>query len=430
LRDILWKVAIVVLWIGGISAPLWAGISLPASFEGWFGQGFIGWLFAIVASVSALYLAATFYHGYRYQPSLRVGRAHLPTVTLVVPAYNEGPMVRVSLESALANDYPRDKLQILAIDDGSTDDTWVHILAIARKYPDVVTAVAMPKNGGKREALLHGFRMATGEVVVTVDSDSKLSKDAIANIVAPLVRDSQVAAVAGKVVVLNRYANFLTRLLSARFYVTFDLGRAAQSRFGAVLCCPGALAAYRRSALLEVIDSWSTQLFLGMPCTIGEDRALTTWLMRAGYRSVYQSTAIVETLVPTTLRGMVKMFIRWERGNLREDFVMLPILFTRWRTRDRWWPTFEIAFELLQLPLGLVALGMAFVHFAARPADVLIAVGTVGTVACAQSLYAFRSQRDSNFLFGIAYAFVALFGLQWILPYSALTIRDGRWLTR
>ncbi len=90
------------------------------------------------------------------------------------------------------------------------------------------------------------------------------------------------AAVAGKVLVLNRYSGLITRLLAVRFFLAFDLGRAAQSRFGAVLCCPGALTAYRRSAVMAVLGRWSTQTLLGEPCTIGEDRALTTWLLRTG----------------------------------------------------------------------------------------------------------------------------------------------------
>jgi hyaluronan synthase len=349
---------------------------------------------------------------------------------VIVPAYNEGAMVRVALVSALENDYPADKLHVVAIDDGSTDDTWSHIVAVAGAFPGRITPVRQSRNGGKREALRAGFLRADGEVLVTLDSDSKLATDAIRNIVAPIVHDPAVAAVAGKVLVLNRYANLLTRLLAARFFVTFDLVRAAQSRFGAVLCTPGALSAYRRSAVMTVLRPWSTQSFLGTPCTIGEDRALTTWLLRAGHRALYQSTAVVHTLVPTTARGMARMFVRWERGNIREDLVMLPVLATPWRRRDRWWPTFEIAFNLLQYPVGYLALALLVGWLARHPLDLAWLAASVGLTALVQSLYCLRTERGTDFLYGVGYAFVAFVGLQWVFPYSCLTLRNGRWLTR
>lgn len=365
-----------------------------------------------------------------YRPTPLPRAAELPRCTVIVPAYNEGPMVGVALGSILVGDYPRDRLEVLAIDDGSTDDTWEHIQRVAGKHPEVVRAVRMPKNGGKREALREGFRRATGEVVVTVDSDSRLDPDALRRIVAPLQADPRVAAVAGKVLVLNRYTSLLTRLLAIRFFLAFDLGRAAQSRFGAVLCCPGALTAYRRTAVLAVLERWSTQTFLGEPCTIGEDRALTTWLLRTGHRAVYQSTAIVHTLVPTTYAGLTRMFLRWERGNIREALTLLPVLATRWRREDRLWPTFEVLLEILQVPLACLGFALTLLHLVAAPVDILRLVATISAFALVQSLYTLRSERSTDFLYGVGYALFAFLCLQWVYPYSLVTVRNGRWLTR
>jgi hyaluronan synthase len=339
-------------------------------------------------------------------------------------------MVRVALLSALASDYPEDELEVIAVDDGSTDDTWQHIAAVAAENPGRVKAVRLVHNRGKREALRAGFLRARGEIVVTVDSDSQLEAGALRAAAAPLVADPEVAAVAGKVVVLNRYESLLTRLLAARFYLTFDLARAVQSRFGAVLCCPGALTAYRRAAVMRVLDRWSAQTFLGSPCTIGEDRALTTWLLREGSRSVYQANAVVRTLVPARLRGVVRMLIRWERGNVRENLVMLPVFFTRWRTRDRLWPMLDVAIDLLQFPLGLVMTAAAAIHVAAYPVAIVGSLATLGLVALVQSLYCLRSERGTDFVYNVAYVFFAAFGLAWVFPYSCATLRNGAWLTR
>jgi hyaluronan synthase len=380
--------------------------------------------------VGFAYFFLTIYFALRYRAVNAPSDAALPSVTVVVPAYNEGAMVRVSLLSALENRYPSEKLEILAIDDGSTDDTWEHIQAVARAFPGRVTPIKQPKNGGKREALRTGFERAKGEFIVTVDSDSQLEPDALRNIVAPMVADARVAAVAGKVLVLNRYENLFTRFLSARFFVTFDLLRAAQSRFGAVLCTPGALSAYRTSGVRAVLNDWATQTFLGAPCTIGEDRALNTWLLRLGHRAVYQSNAIVRTVMPTDFKRITKMMTRWERGNIREDFVMLPVLATSWRREDRFWPTFEILLELMQYPAGYVAFALSLNHFWQQPGDLARVAVSLGVGALIQSLYALRSERSTDFVYGVGYAFWAFVGLQWISPYSFLTLRDGRWMTR
>ncbi len=376
------------------------------------------------------HFAATCWRAWRYRAVSSPGDAVLPRVTVIVPAYNEGAMVRIALESALACDYPRDRLEILAIDDGSKDDTWDHIQAVAEAHPDVVTAIRQPKNAGKREALRTGFLRATGELVVTVDSDSKLERGAIRAIVAPMVRDDEVAAVAGRVLVLNRDEHVFTKLLSARFFLTFDLARASQSMSGAVLCTPGALSAYRKSAVDRVLEAWSSQTFMGQPCTIAEDRALTTWLLRDGHRSVYQRSAVVRTVMPTRVAQIARMLVRWERGNIREDLVMLPLLFTRWRTRDQLWPTLEIAVELLQYPAAWIGLALVAASVIAQPAALLGVSAVVLLSAVVQSLWLLRSRNGADFGYGVLYALFAFVGLQWVFPYSLLTVRDGRWMTR
>lgn len=422
---IAWRVALAIVVLGGSGAlvstemaSVLAQDTLPLTS-----------ILIAVGSLSACYFAATVFYALRYRAPAALPDAALPQITVIVPAYNEGAAVRVALESALASDYPKDKLTILAVDDGSKDDTWKHMEAVAQANPTQILAFQQPENRGKREALREGFLQADGEFVVTVDSDSKLEPGALRAIVAPMVQDPEVAAVAGRVLVLNRTANFFTRILSARFFITFDLARAAQSRFGAVLCTPGALSAYRLSAVREVLEPWSSQTFFGQPCTIAEDRALTTWLLRAGYRSVYQRDAVVETLMPTDLSRIFRMMIRWERGNIREDLVMLPVLFTKWRARDRFWPSMEIVLELIQPPLGWLALACALRWVVDLDAALtLVAMMALG--AAVQTLYALRSTRGADYFFGVAYGLLAIVGLQWIFPYSFLTVRDGRWLTR
>jgi hyaluronan synthase len=384
---------------------------------------------AFGVSMTAFFVA-TCVRASRYRPVASHEDARLPLLTVIVPAYNEGANVRIALESALASDYPAERIEILAIDDGSTDDTWAHIESVAAVSEGRIVAIRLPKNGGKREALREGFARAEGELIVTVDSDSKLEPSALRAIVAPMIDDDEIAAVAGRVLVLNRDERWLTRILSARFFLTFDLARAAQSRSGAVLCTPGALSAYRKRAVDAVVERWSSQTFLGRPCTIAEDRALTTWLLRTGHRSVYQRTAVVRTIMPTTFARVARMMIRWERGNIREDLVMLPLLFTKWRDRDRLWPALEIGFELCQYPIAWLSFGLLALRVLDHPTALIGIAGCVALGAIVQSLWILRSSRLADFVYGVQYAMFAFVGLQWIFPYSLVSVRDGRWLTR
>ena len=108
----------------------------------------------------------------RYRPFASASEDDAPRLTVIIPAYNEGAMVESSIASVAAADYPRERLEILVVDDGSTDDTWAWIERAARRHPGLVVAMRLPRNLGKRGALAEAFRRASGEVVVTVDSDS------------------------------------------------------------------------------------------------------------------------------------------------------------------------------------------------------------------------------------------------------------------
>ncbi|HMJ14141.1 MAG TPA: glycosyltransferase family 2 protein, partial [Polyangiaceae bacterium] len=245
-RDWPWLVGIGVIVLALLSLPILTdSVSSFADVGDWFLSLGAHGLYSALGACALAYFAFIAYHAIRYRPvPVPESDVALPTLTVIVPSYNEGSMVRNALLSSLEGNYPEHKLEVIAVDDGSLDDTWEHIERVAEAYPDRITTVKLLKNRGKREALRAGIERARGDVIVTVDSDSRLEPGALRAIVAPFA-DERVAAVAGKVLVLNRFQSLLTRLLAARFYITFDLVRGAQSQFGAVLCCPGALTAYR-----------------------------------------------------------------------------------------------------------------------------------------------------------------------------------------
>src|SRR5947209_10180187 len=207
----------------------------------------------------------------RYHPFASAQSENAPMLTVVIPAYNEGAMVESSIASVAAANYPRGRLEIIAIDDGSKDDTWRYIERAALRFPGLVTPIRLPENCGKRGALAEGLRRARGEIVVTVDSDSMIERQTLLAVVGPF-RDPRVGAGAGKVAVQNRRANLIPRMLHVRFILSFDFLRSAQSVFRTVYCCPGALAAYRACVVRQVLCEWERQTFLATPCTYGADR--------------------------------------------------------------------------------------------------------------------------------------------------------------
>lgn len=363
----------------------------------------------------------------RYEPLASPANERLPEITVLVPAFNEGRQVYDTLASLVASDYPRDRLHILAIDDGSSDDTWGWIERARRDFE--VAAIRCPENRGKRHALYEGFQRARGEVVVTVDSDSEVRADTLRNLVAPLALDPEVGGVAGAVRVLNR-RSMIPRMLDVSFTYSFEFIRASESVLGAVVCCPGALSAYRRSLIDRVKDAWLTQRVFGRPANIGEDRALTNQVLRHGYRVVFQSNAIVYTDVPTSYAKLWRMLLRWARSNVRETVVLGRFVFGDFRRGAK----LGIRMLFVQHALSMTVAGATFVPslvaLALHPELLLwLALGTLVTASVPSAVYAF-CRRPQHCLWGFAYGLVATFGLAWITPLALLTPHRTGWLTR
>ena len=366
---------------------------------------------------------------WRYRP-YTMAEGPLPRVTVIIPAYNEGAMVEKAIYSVVASDYPADRLEIFCIDDGSKDDTWEYIHRAAQRYPDLIKAVRFPANRGKREALYQGFTQGKGEYFVTVDSDSVIQPDTLKQILAPMTQNPKIGAVAGNVKIYNRHANLLTRMLWVRFVLSFDFLRASQAMYGFVFCTPGALSAYRREAILPVLEEWRQQTFLGRRCTIGEDRAFTNLVLRQGYYTFYQRNAVVYTTVPETYRGLCRMFLRWDRSNFRESYIQFTFMFTRYRRGQRLLPILDFFVRELELPMTCIFIPLLVVAICLNPLILVKVITAMAVVSCILCLYYVSAERDLDFVYGVVFSFYAFFLLRWIRPYAFLTLKDGRWLTR
>ena len=366
---------------------------------------------------------------FRYRPEAPAAYDEAPRLTVIIPAYNEGKMVLNSIASIVENHYPSDRLEVYVIDDGSKDDTWTYIEQAVAAWPDRVTAVRFSKNQGKRAALAEGFKRARGEIVVTVDSDSMVESHALLAITGPF-RDAKIGAVAGKVAVYNREAGLIPKMLETRFVLTFDVMRAVESSYGTVYCTPGAFSAYRAEAVREVLAGWQNQTFGGVRCTFGEDRALTNDLLRAGWNTHYQQSAVVQTIVPTTYDRLCKMFLRWDRSYVREEIRFMGLVGKR-PPVARFLALFDRLTTNLRYPLSLLGIVAFFALAVTTPTLLLRALGAAAFVAVFNSLYYLRSNPSlAGFAHCIGFSFYATFGMWWIMPYAAFTVKAQGWLTR
>jgi hyaluronan synthase len=429
-----WDVLLVLAIFAGIGALAYAALATPllqplvdvARREHWSMLWVRPTIIWISMGLVLLLMRTVLWLLYRPSPAAREEDA--PRLSVIIPAYNEGAMVEDAIASIAAAAYPGDRLQIIAIDDGSTDDTWHHIRHAALRFPALVTPVRLPVNQGKRGALAEGFRRASGEVIVSVDSDSVIERGALLAIVGPF-RNPRVGAVAGKVAVHNRRASLIPRMLHVRFILSFDYLRSAQSVFRTVYCCPGALAAYRASVVRQVMPGWERQRFLGAHCTYGEDRALTNDILAAGYDTLYQRTAVVHTVVPETYSKLCRMLLRWDRSYIREELRFARIVWSRpfW---SRALSLYESSITNLRYPVGYASIALWAMNALNDPGTIVRMLLAIMVVSLVYVLYYLRSERSWDFVFGILYAYFSFFALTWIFPYAALTLRARGWLTR
>ena len=301
-----------------------------------------------------LLIAVCRYFFYREIPT--VPPEELPVCTVIIPAYNEGETIKLALESVCRSEYPADKLEIIAVNDGSIDDTLRWMQQAAEESGGRIRVITYPENHGKRYALYQGVRSGSGEVFVTVDSDSLLKPDALARMVSPFRRDHSVGAVSGNVRVANLEGGIFPPMIDAGFTFAFDFIRAGQTVFKSVFCTPGALSAYRRTALMPLLNEWLNQTFFGQPAGIGEDRALTNLILRQGYGVIMQRSAYIYTNVPECYRGISKMLLRWERSNIRENLEMYSFIFRNFRFSDprRWFMLATLLLYTLMTVLPVV----------------------------------------------------------------------------
>ncbi|WP_370520214.1 glycosyltransferase [Flavobacterium sp. xlx-214] len=367
----------------------------------------------------------------KYKAVKPVADELLPTCTVIVPAYNEGKLVYETLLSLADSDFPADKLQIMSIDDGSKDDTWQWMLKAKAALGDRLTIYQQPKNMGKRHALYRGFTEGTGQVFVTVDSDSVVKEDTLRNLVSPFAVNDKCGAVAGNVRVLNKENGLIPKMLNVSFVFSFEFVRSAQSAIGSVLCTPGALAAYRRDAVMNCLEDWMNQTFMGQPSDIGEDRAITNMILKQGLHVLFQKNAYVYTNIPERYKSLYKMFVRWERSNVRENIMMSKFAYSKFRTESTVGPRILLTMQWVKVVMAFPLL-LLLMFFVATHPILFVCSSLVGILifSSIQMFFYAKKYNISEAFLAYTYSIFYMFTLFWITPYAIATASRRGWLTR
>jgi peptidoglycan-N-acetylglucosamine deacetylase len=234
-------------------------------------------------------------------------RPYRPAVAVLIPAYNEEKVIERTVRAALASDYP--SLRVIVIDDGSKDRTLeVAREAFAREEASGHVIILTKQNSGKAEALNFGLEHLRGEeIFVGIDADTMIAPDAISRLV-PHFLNSNVAAVAGNAKVGNR-VNLWTRWQALEYITSQNFERRALNTLGAVSVVPGAIGAWRTSAVREA-GAYHTD-------TVAEDADLTMALLQRGYRVEYEDSALAYTEAPSNANGLMRQRFRWSFGILQ-----------------------------------------------------------------------------------------------------------------
>ncbi len=368
----------------------------------------------------------------KYKPVAPCDDEELPTCTVIVPAYNEGVQVYNTIQSIVQSNYPPEKISIIAVDDGSSDDTWHWLRKAKKKFSGRIALFKQPVNRGKRHALHIGFTKGRGDVFVTIDSDSVVTADTIRHLVSPFCRNSRVGAVAGNVRILNQNQGIIPKMLEVSFAFSFDFLRAGQSVINSVMCTPGALSAYRRDIVMTVLQGWLTQRFCGRQANIGEDRAMTNLILRKGYFVSYQRDAMVYTASPVSFVKLWKMLLRWARSNVRETIVITKFVFKKFRNEGALGLRINVLLNLMNMTMGQIlhisaALLLILIPLAVAPKLML----GVALASCVPGIfYATRYEDSINAVWAVPYSFLWTISLSWISLYALMTPHKNGWMTR
>jgi len=384
-------------------------------------------IFGIYSIMVSIYILSRFLLAYFYSPVDNADPNYIPTVTFVTPAKDEEDNIGKTLRAILNSNYPKGLFEIIAINDGSADNTLREmkiVQSVAEQMGIRLRVVNWKKNRGKRDGMAKGISLSQSEIVVFIDSDSFVQKDTLKHLV-KYFADPSIAAVAGHADVYNKDTNMLTRMQCVRYFVAFKAYKSAEALFGSVTCCSGCCSAYRRSYLKEILPKWLNQEFLGVRCTYGDDRSLTNMLLQ-NYKAVYAEDAKSSTVVPDTWGKFFKQQMRWKKSWTRESILAARFM---WKKNPLMSLSFYVGMILPLVAPLIVIRAILWIPLLRGILPINYILGLM-LMSSLYGVYYYIHKRDSLWFYGIIFAWFYSIILVWQLPWAIVRLKDSRWGTR
>jgi hyaluronan synthase len=350
-----------------------------------------------------------------------------PIVSFVIPCKNEEAAIEKTISNCFDLEYSPNKIDVIVINDGSTDKTGETLAALKNKFKKRITVINFEENKGKRKAMYAGFKKAKGEIIMQLDSDSYLEKTSLRKMVAPF-QNKEIGATCAHAVPANSEKNWITKMQTVYYFLSFRIFKAAESTFAAVLCCSGCASAYRKTYILPHLDEWVNEKFLGLPVTWGDDRGLTNKLVKNKIKTIYLNDAIVYTFAPESLKKFLLQQIRWKKG-----WLVNSIFASRFMLQTSPFIALTYFFPLMLITIltPIIATKILIINpiFLGRsPFYYLVGVFLV---ACLTVIfYRHLDKQHKYWPYVFLWSSINVLILSFILFYASLTIQNRKWSTR
>lgn len=388
------------------------------------------YLIATYSLLVSFYAFIRFGLSYLYAPDdAKFDYSYLPTVTIAIPAKNEEGAIFQTIVQTAKSDYPAELLRIILVNDGSTDNTLSEMRrakAEVAKYGIAATVVNWKKNRGKRAAMAEAVNRSQSEIILFVDSDSYIDSSAIRELVKYFPLDEKIGGVTAHTLVSNSSQRLLPRLQALHYFISYKVYKSTESLFGTVTCCPGCCSAYRLDYLRKNISEWSEEKFLGVRCTFGDDRSVTNYLLKHGYKTVFSPAAIAFTEVPEKLKHFLKQQLRWKKSWARESLLASKFF---WKKNPIMALIFYLGLFLTYIAPLIVFRALVFYPLTLGVFAYSYLLGLLLTSVFLSLYYRIYTGADRWYV-GLIYSFFYSFLLGWQLVYAVITIRNQSWGTR
>src|SRR5579872_215863 len=357
--------------------------------------------------------------------------AYEPTVSVLMPCFNEGKTVYETIESISKSNYPNDKFEVIAQDDCSVDDSYEWMLKAQRDFTNIRIRTGRNEvNSGKARTVCNALQHSTGEIIISIDSDCIFHPDAIRELTA-CFSEPKIGSVGGRVGIRNPNASAITAIQTFVYYAAFELYKVPENWTRSVGCISGCLFAIRRELLLKIEPKIRSRNWFGIPVNQGEDRFLTHQTLLHGYGTYINNDAICWTTVPETLPDLFKQQLRWRRSIVRDLFYTLRTL-----PKHVWTLHPNTVLTLVLTPLGaIVALLVVFTMLSgdpmawAGPAPLAVYLGIAAVLGWVIRKYSTREAVKNPLAFG-AYVAWSLVSSLFITTLALCTMDSRDWGTR